>query len=140
MALYGSPNFKFGITSASGSTTIVDISGYIDTINGLKVNAMTQETHGFGDSWVEHTFTGVRSMDDITIGGFYNDAAATGPHALLGNTTQVGASRAAETDYGSSVIQRVGVLIVSYQRTPTRNELTRFEAVLRPTGAVSTAS
>ena len=139
MAKYGSPSVLIGVTTASGSTAIKDLSAYIETINGVKINAMTQETHTFGDSWVENMFTGVKQVDDITVGGFYDDAA-TGPHLLMGQTSDIGAERQFEIDFGSSDIVHGSYVLLSYARNPTRNELTRFEAVWKITGALTTAS
>ena len=139
MTKYGSPSVVIGVTTASGSTAIVDMSPYIETINGVKINAMTQETHTFGDSWVENMFTGVKSVDDITVGGFYDDIAS-GPHAYMGQTSDIGAKRQAEISFGASDLVHFSYVLLSYQRAPTRNELTRFESVWKITGAVTTAS
>lgn len=139
MAKYGSPSLKFGVTTASGATAIVDFSQYVDTINGFKINAMSAETHTFGDSWVENTFTGVRQVDDLTVAGFYDDIAS-GPHAYFGQTTDIGAERQFEIDFGSSDIVHGSYILASYTRSPTRNELTRYEAVLKIHGTVTTTT
>ncbi len=139
MALIGSPSVKFSVSSASGSTLMVPLTQYVDTINGVKINAMTQETHTFGDSWVENTFTGVKSVDDVTIAGFYDDIAS-GPHFYMGQTSDVGAERQFEIDYGSSDIQHGSYVLLSYNRKPTRGELTRYESVLKISGAITTTT
>lgn len=140
MANYGSPNVKLTFSSASGTTVTHNLSNYIDTLNGFKINAMTQESHAFGDSWVENLYTGVKSADDITVGGFYDDVAASGPHALFGNTSDIGAERNCEIDFGSSDIVAFKYIELSYQRTPNRGELTRWEMVMKVSGAVTTAT
>lgn len=139
MAKYGSPSVLIGVTTASGSTALKDLTQFIDTINGFKINAATQESHTFGDSWVEHLYTGLRSMDDLTLGGFYDDNAS-GPHAFMGQTSDVGSERQIELDFGSSDIVHFNYILVSYARQPVRGELTKFEAVLKPTGAPTTST
>lgn len=139
MTKYGQPSVLFGISTASGSTAIKDLSNYIDEINGVKLEALTQQSDAFGDSWVENFYVGVRRLNPITIGGFYDDAAS-GPHLFMGQTSDVGAERQYELDFGSSDLIHGFAIIQSYERMPKRNELTRFQAVLLPTGAVTTAS
>ena len=143
MAKYGSNALAFSMTTASSTATAWrDLSNYIDTVNGHKIEALVAETHGFGDSWQETLFTGVKKMDDITLGGFFDDVATSGPHALLGQSSDPGAERRAKFDFASptSELAQFACIVVSYARMPTRNELTRFEAVLRPSGAVNTAT
>ena len=141
MALRDGTAFIFSITTASGTTVLINLSGYVDTFNGFKINAPTQETHGFGDAWVEHTFVGVRNIEPQTVGGFYNDVAASGPHVLFG-TTSVGQEREVELafDSASGEIVHYDVIIKDYSIMPVRNELTRFEVTLQPTGSYTTAT
>lgn len=140
MAYYGSPNFSVKVTSASGTTALHNLSNYVDTVNGLSIEALTAESHAFGDSWREHMYTGMRQMADITLSGFYEDTAASGPWFLLGDVALVGAQRTFEFDFGASDILATTALIVTAMRQPTRNELTRFEITIRPSGAPTTAT
>jgi hypothetical protein len=117
-----------------------DLSQYIREVGGVNIEALTQESHAFGDAWVEHLYTGVRRVNEITLSGYYDDAAATGPHALFGQTSDIGAEREIEFDFGSSDIVHFDYLLASYNRMPVVGELTRFEATIRPTGAVTTAT
>lgn len=141
MAKFGSDVIKFTVSSASGTTVTHNLANYIDTINGFKLNSMLQESHAFGDAWVENLYTGIKSADDVTVGGFFDDVAASGPHALMGQTSDLGAERNCEIDFtGTSDIVAFKYLLASYQRSPVRGELTRFEAVLKVSGAVTTAT
>ena len=140
MAKKGQPDLKFGISTTSASTTIVDLSGYIDTFNGVSIEALIQQSDGFGDAWQENTYVGVKKGDPFTIEGFYDDVAASGPHAILGQTSDLGAERNFEVDFGSSDLVNGDVLVTKYERMPRRNELTRFRATLQPTGTLGTAS
>lgn len=140
MAQRGFDVTKVTVSTASGSTVAVALTQYVDTISAFKINGITQETHTMGDSWVENSFVGVRSGDDITLGGFYDDATASGPHMVFGNTSDIGADRVMELDFGVSEIRNFHVIVMSYQIAPARNELTRWEMVGKVSGAISTAS
>lgn len=142
MANYGQPNVIISIGSASGAAAgaLKDISQYVDTFNGVNIEAILQQSDAFGDSWVEQLYTGVRRINPVTLEGFYNDVAASGPHALMGQTSDLGADRLFEVDFGSSDIVQCRMIITNYNRMPRRGELTRFSVTLTPTGAVTTAT
>lgn len=72
MAKYGSNSLKVEFDNSAG--TLVDISQYVLTINGVRVEAILQESHSFGDAWFESLATGLRRMTKVTIGGLYDDA------------------------------------------------------------------
>lgn len=127
------------ITSSSSTGSYHIISDYLDTIGGFQIEALTQETHAAGDSYVESAWTGVKRIPDITLGGFFDDVAASGPRALLGGVN-VGGERNIKYYVATADSYKVDVLIASYQDSPVRNELTRFESVLRPTGAYVTST
>ena len=143
MAKYGSDQVNIKFTTASAtSLTLHDLGQYIDTFNGVKIEALTQEGHGFGDSWVEHLYTGIRRMDPVTVAGFYDNIAASGPNVMFGNASDIGSERRCEVNFAgtaSNILQFAG-LVMSYSRLPTRSELTRFELVFQPSGAVNTAT
>jgi hypothetical protein len=141
VATYGQPDVKVGITTSTTTGAAVnDISQYVETLSGPKPTAKTQQTDAFGDSWVENSYTGVREGGTITLGGRYNDVAASGPHILFGQIAQLGAYREIEIDYGASDIVRCPVIITSYERTPNRGELTGYTLEAMITGAITTAT
>ena len=127
------------VASSSAGSATIDMTQYITAINGFKVNAMNQETHTMGDAWVEKLYTGVRSGDDITLSGFYDDATS-GPHAYFGHTTDIGARRNISMRFATADSVTFKYLELSYSRKPVRNELTAFEVVLSPTGAITTST
>jgi hypothetical protein len=140
VARYGSDDVIVSVTTASGTTALTVISNYVDTIGGIKLSALTQETHAFSDAWVENAAVGVNRVEPFTIAGFYDDAGTSGPHALFGNTSHIGVERRLEIDFGSSDVINIPFLIQSYSRMPTRGELTRYEVECLPSGAPATAS
>ncbi len=126
---------RFKITASSSTTTYHDISQYLTDWAGFNHIANLQESHTFGDAWREQLYSGFNMADDITISGFFDDAATSGPHALLGLLTALGNERSIKMSFGTTnAYIKTDVLIRSYNRIPTRGELTRYSAVLAPTG------
>ena len=142
MANYGQPDFHISIGTASGValSALKDISQYVLTINGFDIEAMTQQSDAFGDSWVERLYTGIKQVGDIQIGGFYDDVAASGPHAIMGQTSDLGADRPFELNFGASDVANGRYVLAKYVRLPKRGALTEYQATLRVTGAVATAT
>jgi hypothetical protein len=132
VAKYGSSSLVIEFDNSGG--TLVDITQHVTGINGINIEAILEEGTTYGDSWVEQLFTGVKQVPDITIDGFYDDTASTGPNALFND---VGATRTLKLTFGGSNTATVETVIKSYARNPVRKELTKYQAVLAPTGAVS---
>lgn len=139
MAKYSSANVEIQVDDSSGS--LVDMSNYIREFNGFDVEAMVEDGHAFGDSWVEQLFSGLRKANDITIKGQYDDTATTGPNVMfndVGNTGSSGAgTRTLKVTWGNSKYTQVEVWIKSYRRLPSVGKLTEYEVVLSPSGAVT---
>lgn len=140
MAKYGSNSLVIQIDSTEGGS-LVDISQYILTIGGVEVEAILQESHSFGDSWFEMLATGLRKMNPVVLGGFYDDTATTGPDAIFKNVQDSPAdgTRTLVITWGGSKTTTVEVWIQKYARRAVRNELTAFEVTLQPTGSVAEA-
>lgn len=129
MAKYGSDDF---IISADAN----NMSNFVDTLNGFDIEALLQESHAFGDSWVEQFFTGVQRGNEFTVGGFYDDTVTVGPDAIF---KAIGTTLAMILTWGGSKTSTFSALVRLYRRIPTRGELTRFEVTLVPTGTVTEA-
>jgi len=135
MGKYGYDALQFNISSNTASTAFHNLGPFIDEFSGIEVNAELAETHAMGDAWPENTWTNFSRVTPITLGGFYDDVAASGPHALLG-TTNVGAERVIKVNMGTTnAYDKVRAVIRKYTRKPARGALTRYEAELMPTGA-----
>ncbi len=134
MAKYGSADVAIEIKDdVDGAGDFQAVSGDVLDIPGIDIQADTEESHGFGDSWAEVLATGLSRVADMTLKGFYDDTAATGTHALF---NRVGSIATFKMTWGNSYTTTVDVLIKSYKRLPVRGELTKFEALLVATGAV----
>ena|SRR3990167_2482474 len=127
-------------TVASSATGMLPMQNYITEIDGVKLEAILTESHAFGESWVENLYVGVRKLNPFKIGGFYDDVAASGPHLLFGQATDVGAERYLEMDFGSSDVLNGRAILKSYSRMPIRDDLTKYEVEWQPTGAWATAT
>lgn len=145
MANRGQPEFQIQVTTTSATTSFRDISQQVDTINGFGVEALLEQSDAFGDSWREQLYTGIRQMDDLTLEGFFEDTAtATGVHAIFGQATDLGAEREMELNFalaaGGTDVAHFDLIIRRYERVVRRGGLTRYRAVVAPTGAMTTAS
>lgn len=138
MAKYGSDDVTVEVDNAGGS--LVDLSQYIDTVGEVNISAALQESHAMGDSWVERLGTGLKQHEPVELAGFYDDTATTGPSAVLyGDGAAIGATRTLKITFGGGKSVSVEAVITAFRRAITRGELTRFTAVLTPTGAVTEA-
>lgn len=120
----------------NSANTLVNMSQHVQTINGLDVEAVIEEAHTFGDSWVEQLFTGLKRAADVTLGGLYDDTAATGPNAIF---NALGDTRTLRVTWGGTKTSSMETLIKQFKRTPARGELTKYEVTLAITGAITEA-
>ena len=112
------------------------MSQYVQEIGGIEIEALTEDSGGFGDSWEEVLATGLKKVGGLTIKGIYDDTATTGPNVIwnaAGNTT----SRTLKVTWGGSKTTSVETIITKYVRAPQRGALTKFEVTLAATGAVT---
>ena len=134
MAKYGSAVTIVEFDNAAGALNVM--TQHVDTINNVSVEAILAESHTFGDAWTEFLAVGVNRVPEVTLAGWYDDAATTGPDVIFnapGNTT----TRTLKFTWGGSKTSSVETVIKSYRRIATRNELTRYEVVLQPTGTLT---
>ena len=138
MARLGSDVLQVQVTTISSTAAFRDISQQITEIDGLMIEAILEEVHTFGDSWTEQGFVGVRRIGDMTIRGFYDDDTSTGTNGIFGNATDAGAERVMKFDVGTTnAYPKFDFIVKSYTRQPAIGELTKFELVIAPTGALT---
>ena len=138
MAKYGPSSVTVTIDDSGG--TARDLSQYIISLGGIKINAGMVESMGFGDSWKEHLATGMRSTDDISIEAWYDDTANT-TDAVLGDVAQGPADqqKTMVVTYGASKTTTTEGWIVDYERVLDRESLHIVRATFRPSGATTEA-
>lgn len=134
MATYGQSDFAISVDNSGG--TPVDITAYVMTIGGVAIEAITEESDAFGDSWVENSSVGVSRFPPFTIGGIYNDQATTGPDAILNSP---GDTRTVTLTWGGSKTTEAEMIISRYSRMAQRGALTKYECEFTPAGAATEA-
>lgn len=138
MAKYGSNSIVIEYDNAGGS--LVDISQHVLEMNGIEIEALLEESHSFGDAWFEALSTGLRKLADITLSGFFDDVATTGPDVLFGGAFPTGPASTTRTfkiTWGGTKTTSVETYLSKYKRVGKRGEVTKYEVTLRPTGAVT---
>lgn len=135
MANYGPDDIVIKMDVADGGS-LTDISQYVQGINGVSIERLTELVHTFGDSWEEHAPVGVRRMDDLELDMLYDDHANVSANLITGAHTQ---TRTVEITWGSTKVTTFEAWITKTTRTPARNALTRLTATLRPTGTITEA-
>ena len=135
---YGSASVTISLEDGPGGTAR-DITGFILTMGGIKITSNTQPSHAFGDSWEEHTPTGMRKGDPITLTGFWDTTATTGPHVVFiaPDDGPQDDGRELIVVFGDSTTLTCDVRLVSYSVIGQNGQLSEFEAVLQPTGAMT---
>jgi hypothetical protein len=136
VAKYGPDDLVIEFDNSGG--TLQNMSQYIREINGVEIEAILTDSHAFGDTWHEALAVGVSKVGDITLKGFYDDTASTGPDVIfnaVGNTT----TRTLKVTWGNTKTTSVETIIKKYSRMPKLDDLTGFEVILQPTGAVTEA-
>jgi hypothetical protein len=134
MAKYGPNDISIDVDNTGGTPVTMD--AYIDDWAGADVEAILEESHTFNDAWVEQLYSGIQRMSPITMSGFYDDTATTGPDAIF---NALGETRTVTITWGGSKTTATEAIISAYNRTPGRNASTRFTVTLTPTGTVTEA-
>lgn len=132
MAKYNSADHTIEFDNAGGS--LVDMSAYITDADPMEKEIETEETTPFGVADETHASDGVSRVKDITLKGFYDDTATTGPHEIF---NAIGSTRTLKYTWGGAKTTSVETIITSYKRLPKVKGLTGFEVKLLPTGAVT---
>ena len=132
MVRYGFPDLRIDVDD-SGDTP-QDMSQYITEDSIAEIEAILQEVTAAGDADEAHAKVGLSRMAEITFGGPYDDTASTGPDAVFKG---IGDTRTVKFTWGGSKTTQVEAIIKRYRRTARKGQLTGFEAVLQPTGAVT---
>ena len=115
------------------------ITGFVMELGGAKIVVETVESDAFGDAWREHTRTGMRNCPDIPVGGFFDTTTVTGPHVTLrpgdSDADPSAGTRTLVLVFGDSKTFTVETLLVEYEVLGQNGALTKFAALIRPTGA-----
>ena len=132
---YGSQSWTVQYDDGPGGT-LRTITNHVLTISGVKIESMMQLTHALGDSAEESTPTGMIKFAPITVEGFWDTTATTGPHAVFQapDDGPQDDTRTLTVSPGDSKTLTVETRLVSYEVLAERGNLTKFRAVIQPTG------
>jgi len=135
---YGSSAVTVTIDSTPGGSGAA-ITGFAMELGGAKIMVETESSETFGDAWREFLPTGMRSVPDIPCSGHFDTTASTGPHVILApgaNDADPNAgTRTLVIVFGDSKTFTVETILAEYEVAAVVGSLTKFNAVLRPTGA-----
>lgn len=138
MAKFGSASVIVSLTDSPGGTARI-ITPYVNSIGGLKIENLTQQTNPFGSTSEAHSPTGVSKTPDIALEGFLDDTAAVGSSVVL----KVSAADRAVGSVGRILILTIAtgqvftitVHNVSHEVIAKNGNLTEYKNVLRQAGA-----
>jgi hypothetical protein len=130
---HGSAEVTFTLDDAPGGTGRA-IQHHITGSIAVAIASAMEEATAFGDSWTWKLPAGVRSLKDIPIGGFFDDTANTGPHAVLSSPdySPTGTPRNLVVVYGNSKTATTTVWVQDYEVTGTVGKLSTYKATLTP--------
>jgi hypothetical protein len=112
MAKYGSSVVTVTLDDAPGGTPRI-ITPYVNTIGGIGIELLTQQTNPFGTAFESHTATGMEKTADIPMTGFFDDTATLGPKVMFfSNTTK-------NLDKAPGSVGRVLVILAATSHTFT---------------------
>jgi len=136
VAKYSSVN----LTLTFGGTAM---TAYIDEIDPFVVEALIEDGRPFGSAWPVKIPVGEYEVPDISVGGFYDDTAVSGPDAKFGvaamPTGPASAAAALVITWGGTKTSTVNCFVKRYERIAKKNGVTRFKAMLAFTGQVTEA-
>lgn len=136
MSKYSSVN----LTLSMGGTAM---TAYIDEIDPFVVEALIEDGRPFGSAWPVKIPVGEYDVPDVSVGGFYDDTAVSGPDVKFGvSAMPTGPSSAAAEliiTWGGTKTSTVDCFVSRYERIAKKNGVTRFKARLTFTGEVTEA-
>lgn len=135
---HGSPEITFSIDDAPAGTPQT-MTNYLLTIGGAKIENVSQPSHAFGDSWAEMLATGFARVPAITVTGYFDDTATTGPHTVFqvktADRSPTAGTRTVAIGFGNSTSFGGEAIMASYEVLGKNGALTEFAAVIQPVGA-----
>ena len=136
MAKFGYPKLKIELDKTVGGV-LEDISNYVTSINGFKVNAILEDVTGAGladDAWA---YIGFKEKALVELTGPYDNTA----DKLVESTRdKEGEVRTLKLTFDTGVnadTREVESIIATTDRNPKRGAFHEYKATLRLTGAVA---
>jgi len=145
MAKYSSPNLSFEIARTDGGALTSGFSQYITKFGEINITRPLIESTPFAASIAQYLVSIFKKYEPFTVEGFFDDAATTGPDAVLniGKYANVAYRQFILTLGGSKTITGDGVAgtggglwIVNYKRTFNVGEYHTYSCELQATGTI----
>lgn len=136
MAKFGSDVLSITFDDQGGTPR--DVTQYVTSINGVEIEAILEAITAFGDEWERHLGVGLSKMAPIVVGGFHDDTASSGPHAVF-RAVDSSPSQASRTFVaafgGANGTVTVEARNAKYKILGKVGGITLFEATIQPSGA-----
>lgn len=141
MAKDSSASVTVTIETAPASASNKAITAHVDSISGMGLESITEQSNPFGSTAEGHTPTGITKSGDIKISGLYDTLADTGSWTVL---KQVAGDKAVSS-VGRllTVVAATGATwsghyhLISTLPIVSNGKLTRYETTLRPAQGVA---
>lgn len=115
------------------------ITAYLTSGVEAGLNALMEKVTAYGDTSEKNFPVGLTSVDDITLHGWFDDTATTGPHVIFGSsgpdTSLTAGSRTVVIVFGNSKTFTCEMYCASYKVMGKVAGLTEFDAKLVQAGA-----
>ena len=133
---YGSASMIVTYDDGPGGTGRV-VTGHILEIGGVKITSALELSHALGDSWEESTPSGMAKVEAITLSGFWDTTATTGPHVVFGvpDDGPQDLTRTLVVVFGDGKTFTCESYLMSYEVKGTNGKLTQFTAEIQPSGS-----
>jgi hypothetical protein len=132
---YGAASFTVAVDDGPGGTART-VTSHILSTSGHKLSSVLEIATAFGVSFEASLPVGLKKVDPLTLEGFWDTTATTGPHVVFGDPDDgpQDSTRTVTFGYGDSKTFAGEAYLESYEVMPSVGALTRFRAVLQPTG------
>jgi hypothetical protein len=129
---HGSSEITIAYDDAPGGT-LRTITSFVLQLGAVKITSDMQPNTPFGATVEGMLPTGVSKIDQITIHGYWDDTAVSGPHVvfLTPDTSPQAATRTLQIVFGNARTWSSEGFLVSYAVLGKAGNLTEFEAVLQ---------
>lgn len=132
---YGPASVVIQIDDGPGGT-LRNITAYVQSIGGIKIEQINEETSPFGQAYNSNTPIGKQNVPDIVLEGLFDTTATVGPHVVLGDPDDDpnGATRSFSFTAGDSKTFTMECRLADYEVRAEKGTLSRFTATIKQAG------
>jgi hypothetical protein len=111
-----------------------NITAYVTKLGDITLNKGAVESTPFGVSFPEYLAGVLKKYEPITLEGFYDDTATTGPDAIFNSVNAV--ARYWKITYGNGKYTSGRCWITEYKRGDGVGNYWTYTATIQPTGTI----